>query len=135
MSDYSQTLMDHFQAPRQQGRMETPDCIGVAGIPGQGRCVQLFLRLAGDRLERMQFCATGCGVTIAACSVLTELAEGRTRSECEAIDHRDIITALAGIPPHKQDCAHFVVSAFQDALVSWRDSGTRNTLAGDRHGC
>lgn len=120
MTQFSETLMDHFQEPRNRGRMESPDCIGTAGIPGQGRYIQLFLRIAADRVGRVQFECHGCGVTIAVCSVLTELTEGRTYSECAALSAEDIIAALDSIPPHKQDCAHFAIAALEQAVLDWR---------------
>ena len=119
MVEFSDSLMDHFQSPRNQGPMKSPDCIGTAGVPGQGRFIQLFFRLANGRVERMQFEAYGCGVTIAVCSVLTELTEGRTRAECSSIRPENIAKALDGIPAHKMDCAHFAVAALQDALKDW----------------
>jgi NifU-like protein involved in Fe-S cluster formation len=103
MTRFSETLMDYFQSPRNQGLMNSPDCVGTAGIPGQGRYIQLFLRVTSDRVTKMQFSSYGCGVTIAVCSVLTELTEGRTRSECEAIDVEAIVRALDGVPAHKMD--------------------------------
>lgn len=119
MTQFSDALMDHFQAPRNRGRMDSPDCEGVAGIPGQGRYVQLYLKLANDRIERMQFECYGCGVTIAVCSVLTELAESRTRNDCLKIQADDLAVALDGIPSHKMDCAHFAVTALRKAIDQW----------------
>jgi NifU-like protein involved in Fe-S cluster formation len=119
MTQFSETLMDHFQSPRHQGRMADSDCVGTAGIPGQGRFIQFFLRIANGRVERMQFHSFGCGVTIAVCSVMTELTERRTKAECAAIRVEDVIAALDGIPPHKQDCAHMGVAALQHAMQGW----------------
>lgn len=124
MNQYSETLMGHFQDPHNRGHMESPSCVGIAGIPGQGRYIQLFLNIAADRVERMQFDSYGCGVTIAVCSILTELAEGRTRSECADLCEEDIISALDGIPPHKRDCAHFGIVALQNALEAWNQLET-----------
>ena len=78
MTEFSETLMDYFQAPRNQGRMGSPDLVGTAGIPGQGRYIQLFIKLSNGRLARMQFGSYGCGVTIAAvpCTVSEKIACG-----------------------------------------------------------
>ena len=123
MSSFSETLMDHFQAARNRGPMDSPDCIGIAGVHGQGRFIQLFLRISNDRVERMQFESYGCGVTIAVCSVLTELAEGLTRNQCSAIQPADIAAALDGIPSHKMDCAHFAIVALRNAIEQWAPAG------------
>lgn len=120
MTQFSETLMDYFQAPRNQGRMDDPDCVGTAGIPGQGRYIQLFLKVSQGRVARMQFDSYGCGVTVAVCSVLTEMVEGKTKEECTSMRPDDIADALDGIPSHKMDCAHFAVVALKNALEDWQ---------------
>jgi len=119
MTQFSETLMDYFQAPRNQGRMESPDLVGIAGIPGQGRYIQLFFKVNAGRVDCVQFDSYGCGVTVAVCSVLTEMVEGQTRDECLRIRPDDIATALDGIPAHKMDCAHFAVVALSNAMQDW----------------
>jgi nitrogen fixation protein NifU and related proteins len=116
MADYSETLMEHFQSPSNMGRMESPDCVGTAGTPGQGRFIILYLRIADERIERAQFECNGCGVTVAVSSVLTELVEGRTIAECLALRPTDISEALDGIPPYKADCAHYAITALRNAF-------------------
>jgi hypothetical protein len=59
--------------------METPDRVGIAGTPGRGPYVALYLRLAGDVISEAQFQTHGCGVSIACGSMLT----GRRRT-CSA---------------------------------------------------
>ena len=96
--------------------MESPDLVGTAGTPGQGRYIQFFFRINAGHVECMQFDCNGCGVTVAVCSVLTDMVEGRTRDECLRICPEDIATALDGIPSHKMDCAYSAVVALQNAL-------------------
>ncbi len=109
--------MDHFQSPRNQGKMESPDIVAGAGIPGQGRYILLYLRIVDRHIKESRFECYGCGVTVAVCSVLTELIEGRSLSDCDAITPDEIAVALDGIPPHKMDCAHYGVSALRNAVA------------------
>ena len=119
MTQFSETLMDYFQSPRNQGEMESPDCVGVAGIPGQGRYIQLFVRLTEDRVEQMRFHCYGCGVTVAVCSALTELVERQTKLDCENIGIDDVVRLLDGVPAHKMDVVHFGIAALKLALEDW----------------
>jgi len=120
MSRFSETLTDHFQAPRHAGCMEAADAIGIAGTPGQGRCLILYLKVSDGRVARAQFEAHGCGVTIACGSVLTELVEGRSPEECKPLNADQLIAALDGIPPDKQDCAGFAIRALQNVLLQFQ---------------
>jgi nitrogen fixation NifU-like protein len=116
MPRFSATLMDHFQAPRNQGRLDAPDLIGVAGIPGQGRYLVLYLRLSGDRVSAVGFECHGCGVSIACGSALTELIEQRTLAECGKLSEADLVSALDGVPSDKADRVSFALAALRHAL-------------------
>jgi NifU-like protein involved in Fe-S cluster formation len=117
MSRFSATLMDHFQDPRHLGRMENPDAVGVAGTPGRGLFLVLYLRVADGSVAMAQFECHGCGVTIACGSILTELVEGRSLGECWELKPADIAAALEGLPPDKGNRADFAVSALRDGLT------------------
>ncbi len=108
--------MDHFQAPRNEGRIESADAIGVAGVPGQGRHIVIYLQVSNGRVASARFQCHGCGVTIACGSALTELIEGRLCHECWQITPDDLTKALDGVPPDKGDRAGFAIHALREAL-------------------
>jgi NifU-like protein involved in Fe-S cluster formation len=82
MGQFSEILMDHFNSPRNYGRIETPDRVGIAGTPGLGPYVAFYLRLAGDVISEARFQTHGCGVSIACGSMLTEMIMGRAAGDC-----------------------------------------------------
>lgn len=117
MPRFSETVMDHFQSPRNEGRMEAADRVGMAGVPGQGRYVILYVRLHGDRVTASQFQSHGCGATIASASMLTELVQGRTLGECRALARDDVLAALGGLPPDKRHCVDFVLDSLAEIVI------------------
>lgn len=116
MARFSETLMDHAQSPRNRGTLQQADRVGVAGIPGRGRSVVLQLVLEGKCVTEAKFQAQGCGVTIAAASMLTELVIGRTLAECEQLTPQQLANALDGMPADKLDRAALAVAALHGAL-------------------
>ena len=78
MGIYSDTLMDHFMAPRNSGALESPDVTGHAGTPGHGPFLILYLRITKGQVSAAKFQTYGCGPTIACGSMLTELLIGRS---------------------------------------------------------
>jgi NifU-like protein involved in Fe-S cluster formation len=128
-SRFSETLMDHFQSPRNQGRMDSPAAAGVAGVPGQGRFLIIYLRVHDGRVTEATFEAHGCGVSIACGSALTELITGRTPEECGALTPQHLIDALGGIPADKHDRAGFALHALRDALQNLNVSESASTWA------
>lgn len=116
MSAFSETLMDHFQSPRNHVVLPDADYVGTAGLPGRGRFIVLYFILEDDRVKQTGFQCHGCGVTIAAASVLTELLQGKSIPDCLAIRQEDVIRALDGVPVHKRDAPAMAVQAIQNAF-------------------
>jgi NifU-like protein involved in Fe-S cluster formation len=81
--------------------METPDRVGIAGTPGRGPYVALYLRLAGDLINEAQFQTHGCGVSIACGSMLTEMIIGRAADACLELTPERLSEALDGVPGTK----------------------------------
>jgi NifU-like protein involved in Fe-S cluster formation len=116
MGRFSETLMDHFTYPRNSGALDVPDRVGRGGTPGQGPFLILQLRLDGDVVAAARFQTHGCGASIAAGSMLTEMIVGRTLDDCRALTAEQLSTALGGFPPDKRHCPILAVAALRDAL-------------------
>ena len=116
MPRHSSTLLDHFNSPRNAGKLDSPTIVGEADRADRAPRVTIYLQIAGERISQASFTAFGCGVTIACCSVLTVLATGRSVHHCRDIEAADIITELGGVPAGKQFCASVAVAALRDAL-------------------
>jgi nitrogen fixation protein NifU and related proteins len=113
---YSETLMDHVMAPRNGGVMENPDLTGHAGSPGRGAFLILYLKVEDERVAAAKYQTYGCGPTMAAGSMLTEIIGGWTIAECRELTVEKLIEALDGVPPDKLHCPGLAIAALRDAL-------------------
>lgn len=116
MESFSDTLMDHYVSPRHRGSLEAPSALGRTSLNGQPPYVVLYLRLQDQFVEMASFQAEGCGVTIAACSAMTELVIGQTIEECRKLSIDTIDRYLDGVPAHKHYCLSIALAALQSAL-------------------
>jgi NifU-like protein involved in Fe-S cluster formation len=116
MSRFSDTLMEHFQAPISRGVMESPSLVGTGSLDGYPPFVTFYLRIDSGHITDATFQAEGCGVTIACGSMLTELVHGRSLAECRQLTAHALAEALDGIPPGKEYCADVAIRALQDAI-------------------
>ncbi|MDR3637365.1 MAG: iron-sulfur cluster assembly scaffold protein [Isosphaeraceae bacterium] len=116
MAGYSDTFMDHFTSPRNSGPMEAPDVVGHVGTPGRGPYFIIALRLGGSAVSEARFQTYGCGATIAAGSVLTEMVRQRPIAECLALTADDVIAALDGVPANKLHGPALAIQALRVAL-------------------
>lgn len=117
MEEFSETLMDHFASPRNWGTLDAPDVIGLAGTLGQGPFFVLYLRLSGETVADVRFRTYGCGATIAAGSMLTELITGQPLANCRTLTVQTLIEALDGVPQNKLHSPALAIAALKNALV------------------
>jgi nitrogen fixation protein NifU and related proteins len=123
MGKFSETLMDHVTAPRNTGVMENPDFTGMAGSPGRGAFLVLCLRVRDGRIAEAKFQTYGCGPSIAAGSMLTEMIVGRTLDECREVTAEQLIEALDGVPPDKLHCPALAIGALRNAIDAGNEPG------------
>ena len=113
MPRFSDTVMAHFEAPSNRGRLEQPDGVGLVGTPGAGPFFLLGLNVASGRVTAARFECHGCGAFVACGSVLTELVIGRDVASCKAITQLELVEALDGLPPDKQHCLDTALHALR----------------------
>jgi nitrogen fixation NifU-like protein len=112
---FSPVTIDHFQHPRNVGRLPDADRVGRVDDPGTDTMVQIFVKLsAAQRVERATFRTFGCSACIAASSIATELLIGRIVAP--SADELD--AALDRLPADKRYCADLVAEAARRALTA-----------------
>jgi nitrogen fixation protein NifU and related proteins len=121
MGQFSDTLMEHFNSPRNSRRIDNPDLVGLAGTPGNGPYLAVYIRLDGVSIVESGFRTHGCGVSIACGSMLTELITHRSIPECLELTPEQLSQALDGVPATKLRCPVLAIAALRDAL---KDFGT-----------
>ncbi len=118
--DYSKKLTEHFQNPKNVGRIPRPDGVGVIGDPSCGDCIRIYIKVKEERLSNIKFEVYGCPAAIATTSVLTEMALGKTLEEALAITPQDIAGQLGGLPDLKMHCSNLGTAALYQAIWHYR---------------
>jgi nitrogen fixation NifU-like protein len=118
---YSATLIDHFEHPRNAGRLEDADVDTYVTNPVCGDSLRLFLRVADEeRIEAASFLSSGCPASIATSSVATELISGLTLDEAAALTRDDYTEAVGGLPRSKVHCSVLAAAAVRNAVDAYR---------------
>ena len=88
-----------------------------------------YLRVgSGDVIEDVSYFTTGCGFGTATCSLLVELAIGKTIDQALAITDADIEAALGGYPEKKKDYPERSRIALQTAIEDYRKKRAAGTI-------
>ena len=91
---YQEVILDHSKRPHNFRSMEGATKSAQGYNPLCGDKVTLFVKLEGDRIADISFQGSGCAISTASASILTETLKGKTRAEAEAIFERfhDLVT-------------------------------------------
>ena len=86
--------MDHNRSPRNFGRLDDADRMAEGFNPLCGDKLNLYLKLDDDRITDVSFDGTGCAISVASASLMTDELKGKTLSEAEALfsDFHNLIT-------------------------------------------
>jgi nitrogen fixation NifU-like protein len=80
---YQQVILDHCKRPRNFHELGAPTCSAQGYNPLCGDQLKLYLALEGDVIKDISFVGSGCCISKASASLLTEAAKGKTRAEIE----------------------------------------------------
>ncbi len=80
---YEQTILDHCKKPRNFHELPQATCSAQGHNPLCGDRLKLFLALDGDRIRDASFVGSGCCISKASASLLTEHVKGKTKSDAQ----------------------------------------------------
>ena len=139
---YREVILDHNRTPRNFGELEDADRIIEGVNPLCGDRMTLYVKLDGDTVQDISFKGTGCEISVASSSLMTEKVKGASLQETlelfdkvhdmlTAVDYDgsadledlDKLAALSGVReyPTRVKCASLSWHALKSALTSVDD--------------
>ena len=120
---YSDKVLDHYENPRNVGKLDANDenvGTGMVGAPACGDVMRLQIRVNADGIiEDAKFKTYGCGSAIASSSLVTEWVKGKSLDEAGTIKNTQIAEELA-LPPVKIHCSILAEDAIKAAIADYR---------------
>ncbi|MCY4427368.1 MAG: Fe-S cluster assembly scaffold IscU [Halieaceae bacterium] len=121
---YSEKVLDHYENPRNVGKLDDADAAvgtGMVGAPACGDVMRLQIKVGDDGvIEDAKFKTYGCGSAIASSSLLTEWVKGKHLDQAEQIRNTEIAEELA-LPPVKIHCSVLAEDAIKAAVANFRE--------------
>ncbi|MCI2056833.1 MAG: Fe-S cluster assembly scaffold protein NifU [Oscillibacter sp.] len=123
MALYSDQVMDHFQHPRNVGKMDDADGIGEVGNARCGDIMRMYIKVDKDSqtISDVKFNTFGCGSAIATSSIATEMIKGKPVTEALKLSNKAVVEALGGLPAYKLHCSVLAEEAVKAAVKDYYD--------------
>lgn len=139
---YQELILQHYRHPRNRGELEGADVEIRMRNPVCGDDITLQMRLRDGRVEAARFSGQGCSISQASASMMTQLLEGKSLDEADALAARFTemmhgseeaardrslgdLRALSGVAkfPVRVKCALLAWNALQEAGREARGNG------------
>ena len=118
---YSEKVLDHYDNPRNVGKMDPNDPTvgsGIVGAPACGDVMRLQIKVEDGIITDAKFKTYGCGSAIASSSLVTEWVKGKSIEEAGTITNSSIAEELA-LPPVKIHCSILAEDAIKAAIEDY----------------
>jgi len=127
---YTEKVIKHFQNPHNCGRIENPDGIGKVGNIVCGDVMWLYIKVAENKkgeeiIKDIKFETFGCVAALAASSMVTDLAKGKTLQKALKMTKENIVDSLGGLPPTKLHCSVLAADALSEAIYNYLSKNKR----------
>lgn len=107
---YQEVILDHNKRPRNFRILETADHHADGYNPLCGDKVSVYLKTENGRISDVTFQGSGCAISTASASLMTETLKGKTLQEAEALfeQFHDLVTGK-GVAGHPEDLGKLAV--------------------------
>ncbi|HEU5432077.1 MAG TPA: iron-sulfur cluster assembly scaffold protein, partial [Thermomicrobiales bacterium] len=124
---YIEHVLDHFQNPRNKGRLEGADVQLGGGNPGCGDLITMYVNVGDDgRIDEVRFEGEGCTISQAGGSIISELAQGMTLDEVKNLGIETMIEEMGqDVVNSRVRCATLALGTLQAAVDQYRRDQVR----------
>ena len=129
--DYIEIILDHYEHPRNKGRMENADVQLGGGNPGCGDLITMYLKIDdAGRIEKASFEGEGCTISQAGGSIVSEMIEGMTLDEVMGLGTSTMMEEMGeDVVKSRVRCATLGLGTVQAAIEQYTRQRERDTVA------
>lgn len=125
---YHSKVIDHYENPRNVGKLDTNDQnvgTGIVGAPACGDVMKLQIKVNNDgTIIKAVFKTFGCGSAISSSSYATELLLGQHIDNAMLIKNVDIARHLH-LPPVKLNCSMLAEDSIKSAVKNYKEKNNK----------
>lgn len=118
---YREHILDHYKNPRNKGALADYSFKNKQNNPLCGDVIELFVKCSPDGVvQAVTFEGSGCAISQASASLLTEHIKGKTLDELKALSAPDVLELL-GVPINeaRMKCATLTLKALEHGIKTY----------------
>lgn len=117
MTLYQELILDHYRNPRNQGELKVPTYAATMNNPTCGDRLEMQILVKNDIIEDVKFKGSGCAISQASASILTEFLKGKSLEEVKRLEKDDLLDLLGiELSLTRLKCALLSLETFKQAL-------------------
>ena len=118
---YQEELMDHYKFPRNKQKIKDPDFLSGDGNPTCGDKVYIEGKIKDNKITEIGFDGSGCVISQASASMLTEKVLGKSVDEVLNLTKDDIVKMLGiELGPNRLKCALLSLQVLKKGLSEFK---------------
>lgn len=123
-------IMDHYENPRNFGKIDGSNVMQDGGNPGCGDTLTVYLRVDNKDIVRdISFEGTGCIVSQAATSIITEMVKNKSLEEVKKISSEKMKEILSkDLVIRRPHCANLGINTVKAALRKFEKQKTNESI-------
>ena len=112
MDIYREEILEHWRNPLNFGRLGDADIVIDQVNPLCGDQVTFYFKIKKGKIEKVSFTGSGCAISVASASILSEAIKGKRVEDLAKITGKDVLTLIGGsVAPARLKCAFLALEA------------------------
>lgn len=118
---YAEEIISHYEHPHNKGELKDPSVSMHEYNPLCGDDLTIYLKIKDGRVDDVRFKGTGCAISMASASMLTDFIKGRSIADIERMGLHTIIELLGIDPgPARLKCATLSLRTVKEAAFLYQ---------------
>jgi nitrogen fixation NifU-like protein len=113
---YQETILEHNKNPRNFREIEDADKRAIGNNPLCGDALQVFVKMDGDTVSDIAFKGSGCAISKASASMMTQAVKGRSLHEAEELFNEFHRMVTGSLDPEAEETHLGKLRAFTGVL-------------------
>ncbi|MCR4335772.1 MAG: SUF system NifU family Fe-S cluster assembly protein [archaeon] len=125
---YTEIILDLYKNPINKGNITKPEIDVSGGNPSCGDQVEFTMRIKNDIIEDIKFKGSGCAISVASSSIITEMVKGKNVQQAKKISKEAFFDELGNIIQTRIKCALLGFIVLKKGIEAYEKNNSKPTL-------